>query len=133
MPRYKLRTLLILLAIVAMIFARVGYLNRMAAWHRHKAAEHLPLIAAAEGVTVRDAAQSIKHLTTSSSGVRTIVFEEPFQQMAVLEGMTGNGLVVQNKAALSHWDDAIKHSILAARFERATYRPWTIVIENPSK
>src|SRR5262245_48907678 len=133
MLRYNLRTLLILTAFAAILFARIGYLQRMAHWHRQRVAEVLPLIAESAGVNSSDAAKSVWHLTQKSDGVKAIVFEQPFQEIVVLESTTGNGLVIQNRAALAHWDTAIHHSVLAARYDRATYRPWVWVNTNTAK
>ncbi len=127
--RFRLRTLLILMALAGLVFARMGHLRQKAIAHRHAAANLIPVIATAEKENARSIESSVQHLASGSALLRTIVFDLPLGQVIVLENGAGNGVTIQNHPALSNWRDAVRHSVLAAQYERAIYRPWMIVSE----
>ena len=69
----------------------------------------------------------VQHLA-GSAALKTIPTKLHSSEVVVLENGAG-GMVIQNNAALSNWRDAIRHSVLAAQYERAVYRPWIIISE----
>jgi hypothetical protein len=124
--RYRLRTLLILMAVAGLLFARIGYLKRMANSHRQAAANLIPGIATAERDSALGVESSVRHLASGSAMLRTILSDLPLGQVIVLENGAGNGVTIQNHAALSNWRDAVRNSVLAAQYDRAVYRPWLL-------
>jgi hypothetical protein len=126
--RFRLRTLLIVMAIAGLACARVGHLKRMAADHRHAVAHLIPAIARAERDSKRGVESAVRHLATNSV-LKTIVSDLPLGTVIILENGAGNGVVIQNNSALSNWRNAVHHSVLAAQYERAVYRPWMLVSE----
>jgi hypothetical protein len=128
--RFRLRTLLILIVFAGLVFARMGHFRQKAIAHRHAAANLVPVIATAEKENTRNIESSVQHLASGSATLKTIIARVQFREVIVLENGAGNGLVIQNNAALSNWRDAVRHSALAAQYERAVYRPWMIVSES---
>jgi hypothetical protein len=126
--RYRLRTLLILMAFAGLVFARMGDLRKKAIAHRLAAANLIPAIATAEKERAQSVESSVQHLARSPK-LKTIVSKFHSREVIVLENGAGNGMLIQNNAALSNWRDAIRHSVLASEYERAVYRPWIIVSE----
>jgi hypothetical protein len=130
--RYRLRTLLILMTFAGLVFARMGHFRQQGIAHRRAAANLIPVIATAEKENARRIESSVQHLASGSASLRTIIFDLPLGQIIVLENGAGNGVTIQSHPALSNWRNAVRHSVLAAQYDRAVYRPWMIVSETPA-
>jgi hypothetical protein len=113
--RYRLRTLLIGTAALALPFARIGYLKQMAAFHRKQA----------EALISRAA----KHDGHELEGVQYAVYStlqlRPHVAIQAIREAPNDG---------SYWDclcSAWSHEMIARKYDRATYRPWIWISETP--
>jgi hypothetical protein len=108
MLRYRLRTLMIVLALCGAIFARIGYIKRMAEFHRREATAGFSRLA-------REFGESPEQIV-------------PMQVQAVrdCEGDPSTWQLIRESPSY-YYVSACYHQILADRYERAIYRPWQIV------
>jgi hypothetical protein len=125
--RYRLRTLLIVLAIVGVVFARIGYLKRMGDYHQQEAARLLTIIASAQGEDQKKVADSIRNLASvgkipgrgyGSNGV-----------VVLITGKKLNNHLAKDAATADVWDLCVCHQVLADRYDHAVYRPWRQVLD----
>jgi hypothetical protein len=145
MPRYKLRTLLVVMTLVGGPLARIGYLKRMADFHRQ-----------------RDA-QLVNQLTAEYFALRnTFIGSQPVDQElidATIQGQIDGELIIdvnvlrtdkpwtvyfarEEGNRLSHvrycsedealrWFTAAYHRRMAMRYEQAMFRPWQTPVVDP--
>jgi hypothetical protein len=106
--RFRLCTLLIVLAISGAIFARIGYLTRMAEFHRREATAGFSRLAREFG----------------ESPERWVPYEVEAVRYWERDPQTWQ-MIRDNPA--HYYVSAIYHQILADRYERAIYRPWQVV------
>jgi hypothetical protein len=114
--RYRLRTLLILLALVAVVFARIAYLKQKGEFHRREASLHIARLASMG--------------TPRSDIERTVAYDiaQPeLWQRAIRRPLDG--------APFDDWELTYFHEIMAQRYEQGVYCPWRLVsvIEKPGK
>src|SRR5262245_48936440 len=123
--RYKLRTLLILLALAGMVLARIAYLKRCRDFHQQEVGRLIAAICEAEGAddkvadSVGDLAQAGTTVGTGSDATGTKV------------GLHNAQFVrwIKDSSTIELWKNAIHHQVLADRYGAAIYRPWTFVSE----
>jgi hypothetical protein len=126
MPRFKLRTLLIVLAIAGMVFARIAYLKRLGDFHHREVHRLIQAITKAEGGdnrianSLNDFAIAGETIGTVSDSTRTKI------------GIHNSHFVrwVKDESSVELWRSAIYHQILANRYQAAMYRPWTVVVSD---
>jgi hypothetical protein len=127
MPRYRLRTLLILMAVAGVVFARVAYLKQWRDFHRREVAKLVESIRIAEGED-RQIADSVNDFAIAG---RAIGFGNDLTQTKF--GITNGPLVRWIKdsrtlekdfATFEIWERAIHHQALANCYDEAMYRPW---------
>jgi hypothetical protein len=100
---YHLRTLLILLVVAGILFARISYLKRMGHNHRQSVARLVPAIAVSERTTGDEVEGSIRFLALGESTLGTKHFpiaDEPTVKVTVLENRIGNARVIHRAVCL---------------------------------
>ena len=125
--RFRLRTLLIVVTLFGVSFARVAYLKQSAIFHRQKAAVLVPRLAASERLTTVETQGAIEFLASGASRLWPRVVVNHDGRTVILESNGGRGHVVQVEANSADWKVAVAHEIIAQRFERAALRPWNLV------
>jgi hypothetical protein len=130
--RYSLRNLLVVITAVAIVFARVGYLKTLARLHRNKADALIAQIGDFRqnprdyvATLIDDDASSGKayKFRRSPGSIGSMKMT-----VSVRKGMPFK-VVWLDETCLDAWEAAVIHKILAERYERAVYRPWTLVSE----
>jgi hypothetical protein len=127
--RYSLRTLLIFTMIVGLILARIAYLKQMARVHRNAVAKLVVDLAALERDPPQETQSAVQFLAEGGSTVKVAVVGT-VPRITVLENERRNGVVIQHGASAIKWQRAVAHEIMAQRYDRAVYRPWTFVSES---
>jgi hypothetical protein len=133
--RYRLRTLLVVLAIAGLLFARVGYLKRRAEFHRQAGEDFVRGIAAAEWASEREIEECIGRLAAGHSGLETRrlrVEGGGRQGVTVVESRIGYGIVIRNNQMADDWHKAIYHRVMAEKYEQACFYPWQMLVEPKS-
>jgi hypothetical protein len=117
MMRFRLRTLMIVLALLAGLFARIGYLKSRAAFHR------------------RQVSSTISRLVTRplemQSGITQAVMNRAIGDATLDNASVWKQIRVAQAVGFKGKDEAklFFHEIMADRYERAAYRPWRLVPE----
>jgi hypothetical protein len=119
--RYRLRTLLILLTLLAGLFARIGYLKNRAGYHRRQVSSTISRLIThpvnvENGITEEVMNRAIRNATLDKASV--------WKQ---IRGAQAVGFKGKDEAKLFF------HEIMADRYERAVYRPWRLVPEAESE
>jgi hypothetical protein len=122
MFRYKLRTLLILLAFFGLVFARIGYLKHMGDSHREKAARLMRTMALTDkgGQPI-----ALSHRFDADGGVSIVLLRD-----GVEDPTTSLSDIAWGEMPAETWEKVMLHETLANRCDRAMYRPWTLVDEH---
>jgi len=123
--RYRLRTLLIVVTLFCVVTARVAYLRHHADFHKREAARFISRIATTEREREQKIEHAIHRLAQVGPAARELVISENGASAAL-------GRVEWEKN-LADWHTATCHQILADRYDRAAYRPWTFVSDDPSR
>jgi hypothetical protein len=123
--RFRLRTLLIAMAFLSLLFARVAYLKQTVAAHRRRVEELIREIASVEEVSIAQIQDEVLNL--AEPGVRIRVLESPYGN-PMLANQRGFGHIV-SPYDTRQWREAIFHDVMAKRCESAMYHPWTLVSE----
>jgi hypothetical protein len=127
--RYTLRALLILVTIVSAILARVAYLKQMAHFHRERAIA----IATSLSTDSHDSDNIITMARILASRGTALTQNTPRETKQSPGIFLDNGLgwtvIAKNKEMADAWCEAVRHEVIANRFDRASYRPWVIVSE----
>jgi hypothetical protein len=132
--RFRLRTLLILMAVAGLLFTRIGYLKRMADFHRREVARIGGSISVAEREDEGQVAASIKELAEGDTElvVGTMTDSLWMGRVGVYDkDMTGR--LVKDAATAESWREAAVHQVIANRYDRACYRPWMTVSESTGR
>jgi len=125
--RFRLRTLMIAMAVAGVVFARVAYLKQWRDSHKREVAKLVESIQIAEGEG-RQIADSVNDFAMAG---RAIGFGNDLTQTKV--GITNGPLIRWIKdsttlekdfATFEIWEMAIHHQTLANRYDEAMYRPW---------
>jgi hypothetical protein len=124
--RYRLRTLIILITVAAIICGRIAYLRQQAAVHRQAATQSLMLI---DGMTDAHARKALRRLLADGLPVQTIEVSSVGTPVTALQNHSGYGQIVDVDRT-ADWQRALRHEALAMKYERAVYRPWLIVRES---
>jgi len=129
--RYSLRTLLILVTLVAIILARVGYLKRMAQIHK-VAAERFVAHVTEYRQNPRDCVAYLINCDAARGkavkwwGPRR---GNPPSKSTVHMSKSPPKVMWLDSDSMDAWEKAVTHKVIAARYDRAVYRPWTRVSE----
>jgi hypothetical protein len=110
MMRYRLRTLLILIAIGGTLFARIGYLKRWVDFHRREAAIRITQIA--------------KNCDRNSTEIAKALHDNVIEQSRDWSDVRASSKDGQGQDLNA---SAYYHEAMASRYERAIYRPWQSV------
>jgi hypothetical protein len=133
--RYRLRTLLLFLAMAALLFARVGYLKRRAEFHRQASLNFVRGIAAAEWASEREIEESVGRLAAGHREVevrRLRISSGPRQVVTILESRVGYGVVIRNNQMADDWHEAVFHRVMAEKYDQAVFYPWKMLVEPKS-
>jgi hypothetical protein len=124
--QFRLRTLLILLTFLGVLFARIGYLKRMASFHRQLAegriAKTVDRAAAYPDNVSRGADRKLIETT-----LRGEINHDPASRWKEIREASKTG------AKRDAFTDLYFHLTMADRYERAIYRPWKLVSETESE
>ena len=115
--RYRLRTLLILMTVVCIYSAWVGYLRSAAAFHRREANRIAHELSRNMGMTTKEIETLVTNIASHS---RTRVDALSFGEVDVALG----------EARLAEHRQAVNHTILANTYDQAILRPWKISSAN---
>jgi hypothetical protein len=120
--RYRLRTLLIVLTAAGVLLARIAYLKQERDWHAREVARLVGMIRIAEGED-RQIMNSILQLAEADTDIQKGT--DPARTKVGVYNSQGVRWI--EDSAFPAWKEAIRQQAIANRFERAMYRPWTIV------
>jgi len=117
--RFRLRTLLIVITVGAMLFARVGYLKQKARFHRREALQIALGIATVENDSVADVARAMRLLAEGRPAPNTKLGSGS-------SAVFGYGLHVRSVAGETafDWRRAIWHSKMAYEYDQDVFRLW---------
>jgi hypothetical protein len=122
--RFSLRTLLIMVSVLAVALARVGYLKQQRDFHRQEVQKLLQQLAQAHKMREQDVAAQLPDIGRVGPLARgSWVTWNPS------ESRTPGEAEYERIITASHV--AHRHNLLAARFDRAIYRPWDFVWDDP--
>ena len=133
--RYRLRTLLVVVAMAGLLFARIGYLKRKAEFHRQACEDFVRGIAAVETASEKEIEESVGRLAAGHKEVETRrlrIAGGPRQSITVLESRVGYGIVIRNNQMADDWHRAIYHRVLAEKYDQALFSPWRMIVEPKS-
>jgi hypothetical protein len=121
--RFRLRTLLIVIAVLAAVLARLAYLKRQRDFHRQEVNRLVTQLAAFHHYDWREIERRVRDIAADGPNVRG--------------SWVGADLPREYGRAeyedwLTNWHLARQHEILANRFSRAIYRPWAMVWDDPN-
>jgi hypothetical protein len=128
--RYKRCTLLIVFALVGLWFARMGYLERLGDVHRREITRVLPRILNAERESPETITASIDKLAEGDTALVVGNLEDFRSQSRIGvydKDMTGR--FVKDKSTAELWREVVAHQVIANRYDRAMFRPWSRVSE----
>jgi hypothetical protein len=114
--QYRLRTLLIVVSLAGLLLARVAYLKHKADFHRGHAAALISSIAAREQ----------REEDAVAYAVYSMIHLRPSVALQAIREAPHDG---------SYWDgicSAMSHELIARKYDKAVYRPWTLVADIPS-
>jgi hypothetical protein len=126
--RYRLRTLLIVVTLVAFPLSWISWVRRTADFHRREVVKVAHYIAEAEHASIDIIQEHIAILAHGRSVTKCVRVE--------IYG--GRKLMLRNGGSQRHgpdvvdpnmWGKACFHAILAGRFDRAAFKPWTLIVE----
>ena len=129
--RYRLRTLLIVVTLLCGLAARVAYLRYHADFHKREVARLVSQIAKTENEprqNIEYAALRLAEFGLASDGQPQYVQRELFINE---NGASSRVSQSEWENNLRDWHSATYHQILADRYSRAVYRPWTFVTDGP--
>jgi len=129
MPRFHLRTLLIVVPIVSLPLARIAYLKRMRDFHRGEVARLAPIIATTEDERLFRVAESITALANGATGRERYTKQVKVGKNRLIFAKE-QGAVFATVEPVPLLNTAVRHQIMANRFDRAMYRPWTSVSDS---
>jgi len=128
--RFRLRTLMILLGMAGVLFARVAYLKRLGDVHRREIDRLVPSILTAEGENREMIAAAIDQLAAGDTAlVVGNVVTWPSQTRVGVYDKDMTGRLVRDEATADVWREVVRHEVIANRYDRTMYRPWSMVSE----
>jgi hypothetical protein len=117
--RYRLRTLLIVIAVCGLVLARCHYLKRKAEYHRQRASHliisYIAKVEDGKGCTRESIELAMKE-------VIELCPDEAAE--AAAQSPTGDDW------GYGAFGSAIKHEMIARRYDSAVFRPWIVVSEH---
>jgi len=123
--RYRLRTLLIVVTLLCVVTARVTLLKRRADFHQRETARLISRIATTEREREQKIENAIHRLAQIGPAARELVISE--------NGASATVSRIEWDNNLNDWQMATSHQIIANRYERAIYRPWVFVSDDPMR
>jgi hypothetical protein len=115
--RYSLRTLLIVVTLTALVFARIGYLKRIAYFHQREAERIAINIAAVERDSIAEVQRAIQRLADG----RPAPNDKLGSGNAAVFGYGLNVRAIRLEAA-NDWRRAIWHKAMANEYDRDIFR-----------
>jgi hypothetical protein len=130
-PRFSVRTLLILVALLAITLARLAYLTRMAQLHTDIANGFVGEVCGYRQ-NPRDCVEYM--INCNASKGRAFKWHRPKRDLGprpwTFRYSNGVSKVIWfDDELMEPWENAVTHKVIAARYDRAVYRPWTRVSE----
>lgn len=133
--RFRLRTLMILMAVAGAVFARVAYLKQWRDFHKREVAKLVESIRIAEGEHkqiadfVNDLAMAGRRIAWGRDLTQTKVLISNGKFVRWIKDCTttveiDSTTLEKDFAAFEIWENAIHHQALANRYDEAMYRPW---------
>lgn len=126
--RYRLRTLLILMAIIGLALSRISHLKQKRNSHRQEVAKLVNEISTSERKSKKHIEDSIqKHAT----GDTTLFFPRgtPERLPVYVIDNRNMAILAKDAATAELWSAAVFQQVLANRYDRAIFRPWLPVSE----
>jgi hypothetical protein len=123
--RFRLRTLLIFVTIVAIVCARIAYLRQKSEMHRQTATQILTRI---NHMSEANARMALRRLLARGLPIQTLEVSSFETKVSALENQSGDGQIVEVDRT-ADWLRALRHEALAIKYEQAVYRPWRFVQE----
>jgi hypothetical protein len=127
--RYRLRTLLIVVTLASIPLARIAYLKRMAAMNRQSAEQYIEAIAGFQQNSHDDVRASVELAVSHREIPRLLISKDRSVKLQFSAHDGGISVINLDGATMENWGKAIAHTIVADRYERAVYQPWTRVEE----
>ena len=131
LTRFSVRTLLTLVTLVAITLARVAYLRQMAQLHKEFAERFVGQIC-----EYRQNPRDCVEYMTNCNASKDRAFKwhrappEHYPSQSNFHKQNGQIKVIwYNYESMDAWEMAVTHKVIAARYDRAVYRPWTRVSE----
>jgi hypothetical protein len=121
--RYRLRTLLIVISVLAIVLARVAYLKRHRDFHRQEVQRLVTQLVTFHKYDWREIERRVSDMAAEGPN------EHGSEIGAELPWEYG---VSEYEDMLANWKLSRQHQILANRYSRAIYRPWALVWDDPN-
>ncbi len=132
--RYRLRTLLIVVAIIGGPLARLAYLQQMARVHRHSVEALVPILCVSDRATPDEIHHYVSHMASGApSRIKSQMVGHPYvigigsTEAINLHSDAGRDHLILDQSTLPEWKQAFAHEIIARRFDRAFFHPWQTV------
>jgi hypothetical protein len=131
--RYRLRTLLITVTLVAVRLAGVSFLRRMAEFHQREHVRLVSEVVAAESISEPPTKAYFDHIIARDWPPRPFDRDDESSRgfykslVAQLGGEPYRHTRDVSDETAGAWKSAIKHFILASDYDRALSRPWNVV------
>jgi hypothetical protein len=122
--RFRLRTLMIAMAVLGVLLARIGYLKRMATFHRQLVEGRIAKTADRAAADPRNVGADRKLIEIT---LRDEINRDPASKWNQIRDASMTG---KKRDAFT---DLYFHQTMADRYERAIYRPWRLVSETESE
>src|SRR5262249_16788929 len=113
--RFRLRTLLIVITIAAIVFARIAYLRQKSEIHRQATTQILTRI---NHMTEAEAQNALRQLLAGGIPIKTIEVTGMETTVTALENQSRSGMIVEVDRA-ADWQRALHHEALAIKYEQA--------------
>ncbi len=126
--RFRLRTLMVVVTLCSVPLGWIAWLRQAAAFHRGESERFAAIIQSAETPDSGDPRGRIQLLAANASVTKCVVVR---QDDGEIVGFLKNGRTTTyaHPTVTSAWRPAVYHSIMAARYEQAVYRPW--ILQSP--
>jgi len=123
--RYRLRTLLIVLAVICVILARIAYVKEQRDFHRHEVQKLVSQLASIPGSEAeRVLARQVHEIAASGPAARGSWIGS--------SGLPGECGSPEYESTITAWYMVRQHEILVSRYDHALYRPWMRVWDDPN-
>jgi hypothetical protein len=122
--RYRLRTLLIVVTVLAAVLARIAYLKRQRDFHRREVNRVVTQLATFHHYGGREIERRVSEIA-AKEGPNT-------RGIAIYADMPWEYSSSEYDDMFTNWHLARQHQILANRYNQAIYCPWELVWDDPN-